>query len=276
MMKSVRQIALALAMAGAASMPAFAQTQGYPYQSTRYATPAVLPQYAGYQSLPPVQQPVQQTSGGYLLAARGGEGAALTPAPQPQAAPSVLASPSDVEPLPPPNYGGQSSATPGYSQPLPTQSGGMFMGPPVAGGCQSGNCGAASSGTYAPNGDNIGYGDYAGCGQFMGGCGPTWQVYAGAVFMGRTNNNKTWTTYETGNNPNQLMYFPDPDNGAGPEIAVTRYFGCDRTCGIQGILRRSVQHEQLERHLQRHEPTQHADRPRIRRLRRHAGDQLLR
>lgn len=53
--------------------------------------------------------------------------------------------------------------------------------------------------------------------------------------MGRDSANKKWTTYETGNNPNQLQYYPDSDWGGGVDFSATKFFGCDCSCGIQGV-----------------------------------------
>jgi hypothetical protein len=44
--------------------------------------------------------------------------------------------------------------------------------------------------------------------------------------MTRDRGNKLWTTYETGNNPNQLVFTPDYDWGGGAEVRLGRSFCC--------------------------------------------------
>jgi hypothetical protein len=62
-------------------------------------------------------------------------------------------------------------------------------------------------------------------------CTPCAQWYASAAVLGMTRDqpNRIWTTYETNNNPNQLMNFPDaePDWEVGGEIRLGRFFGCN-------------------------------------------------
>jgi hypothetical protein len=55
-------------------------------------------------------------------------------------------------------------------------------------------------------------------------------VYLGGVYLGRDSSNKKWTTYETGNNANQLMHYPDADWGGGAEVRLLRAIGCN-PCG---------------------------------------------
>lgn len=59
--------------------------------------------------------------------------------------------------------------------------------------------------------------------------GGTWYGYVGGLTMGRNTPNRFWTTYEAGNNPNQLMYFPGADWGGGVDTRIGYWFGCG--CG---------------------------------------------
>ena len=237
MMKSVRLFGAALMFGGLLAADASAQNS---YQTSRYSPPGMLPEYSqgpALQALPPIQQVSTES---YMLAARRADTApeaiaGPTPAPTPMNAPSVIASPSDIQRGPAvqsaPAYGSGSSAP-------------LFNGPAAGGaGCNTCNQGL-NSGMYADS--NIGYSDYGpagpscasgncGAGGCGSGCGCGWQIYAGAIYMGRDTANKKWTTYETGNNPNQLQYFPDSDWGGGVDVSVTKFFGCDCSSGIQGV-----------------------------------------
>ncbi len=231
MMKSVRMFGAALMFSGLLAAEASAQNS---YQTSRYSPPAMLPEYSGgpaLQALPPIQQVSTES---YMLAARRADTspeaiAGPTPAPTPMNAPSVIASPSDIQ-------RGPAQSAPAYGQ---SSSAPMYNGPAIGGsGCNTCNQGQ-SSGMYADS--NIGYSDYGaagpscanGCCEPRCGCG--WQVYVGAIAMGRDSANKKWTTYETGNNPNQLQYYPDSDWGGGVDVSVTKFFGCDCSSGIQGV-----------------------------------------
>ncbi len=57
---------------------------------------------------------------------------------------------------------------------------------------------------------------------------PPWYAYAGGVFMGRDKSNRVWTTYESGNNPNQLMNTGDIEMSwhGGGEFLLGRSFCC--------------------------------------------------
>jgi hypothetical protein len=229
MMKSVRMFSAALLFGGM-----FAADSSAQYQTSRYSPPGMLPEYSQgpvLQALPPIQQVSTES---YMLAARRADTApeaisGPTPAPTPMNAPSVISSPADIQRAP--AYG-QSSV---QASPSP-----VFNGPAIDGGCNTCNQGL-NSGMYADS--NVGYGDYGPAGPSCAsgacganyGCGCGWQVYAGAVYMGRDSANKKWTTYETGNNPNQLMYYPDSDWGGGVDVSVTKFFGCDCSSGIQGV-----------------------------------------
>lgn len=82
-----------------------------------------------------------------------------------------------------------------------------------------------------------GYGCGAGqpCGDVCGPCfQPQWYVSAAGLFMTRDKANCLWTTYETDNNPNQLMRFNDakPDWRGGFEVKLGHRFG---ECGQWAI-----------------------------------------
>ncbi len=80
------------------------------------------------------------------------------------------------------------------------------------------------------------YDPSAGCGDQCGAtydpccepCCPTWFGSVAALYMGRNKPNRLWTTYETGNDPNQL---PTDAFGSSPglEVTIGRLFCCD-TC----------------------------------------------
>lgn len=55
---------------------------------------------------------------------------------------------------------------------------------------------------------------------------PLWFASISGLAMTRDRPNKLWTTYETGNNPNQLMYTPAADWTGGGEVRLGRCFGC--------------------------------------------------
>ena len=239
MMKPVRMFGAALMFGGL--LAAEAHAQSYQYQTTRYSPPGMLPEYSqgpALQALPPIQQVSTES---YMLAARRGDAPEAitgpTPAPTPMNAPSVISSPADIQRAPAYNQGAPSYGQ-GAVQASPSP---MYNGSSMGGSCNTCNQGM-NSGMYADS--NVGYGDYGAAGPSCangtggacgagGGCG--WQVYAGAIYMGRDSANKKWTTYETGNNPNQLMYYPDSDWGGGVDVSVTKFFGCDCSTGIQGV-----------------------------------------
>ncbi len=56
-----------------------------------------------------------------------------------------------------------------------------------------------------------------------------WFAYVGGLTMGRDMPNKFWTTYDTANNANQLLYFPGADWGGGVDTRIGYWFGCG--CG---------------------------------------------
>jgi hypothetical protein len=68
------------------------------------------------------------------------------------------------------------------------------------------------------------------CGCDISPCCPTWYGYVGGLVMGRDDSNKFWTTFETGNNANQLMFFPDAGWGGGFEATIG-YTWCGHSMG---------------------------------------------
>lgn len=58
---------------------------------------------------------------------------------------------------------------------------------------------------------------------------PTWFGSVAALYMGRNEPNRLWTTFETDNNPNQLPTDALPDWAVGGEVTIGRFFGCN-TC----------------------------------------------
>ncbi len=58
---------------------------------------------------------------------------------------------------------------------------------------------------------------------------PTWFGSVTALYMGRNEPNRLWTTFETDNNPNQLPTDALPDWAVGGEVTIGRFFGCN-TC----------------------------------------------
>ncbi len=62
---------------------------------------------------------------------------------------------------------------------------------------------------------------------------PVWFASVSGLVMGRDRPNKLWTTYETGNNPNQLMYTPNANWTGGGEVRLGRCFGCYH--GIEAV-----------------------------------------
>ena len=71
------------------------------------------------------------------------------------------------------------------------------------------------------------------CGCDVGACCPSWYGYVGVLAMTRDDANKTWTTFETGNNANQLVFFPDADWGGGGEVTLG-YTWCGHAGGCGG------------------------------------------
>jgi hypothetical protein len=114
----------------------------------------------------------------------------------------------------------------------------MLSGPSLGGpGCGCNKGGVLGGGQYfgAMNDSVVSGGcggdDYGMCG--LPAC--SWTAYVGGLYMGRDSANKKWTTYETGNNPNQLMYYPDADWTGGAEIRVGKYLGCGCDTMLEGV-----------------------------------------
>jgi hypothetical protein len=78
-----------------------------------------------------------------------------------------------------------------------------------------------------------GYGSGGGCNDCglpsCCGCCNNWYAYVGGLVMGRDMPNRFWTTFEAGNPPNQLQYFPGADWGGGVDTRIGYWFGCG--CG---------------------------------------------
>jgi hypothetical protein len=82
----------------------------------------------------------------------------------------------------------------------------------AANGCWGGDCGCCD---VAPSCD-------------------TWYGYVGALAMTRDDPSRVWTTFETGNNANQLMFFPSGNWGGGVEVTLGHAVGgggCGCGCG---------------------------------------------
>jgi hypothetical protein len=253
-MKPVRSLALALALGGLGATCVFAQSGASPgYPSTgRYRAPALLPlpqatgpwvtstqnvagqpAHAGY--------PVGQVAAAATVQAHGAVAPAANYVAQSTPRP-VIAAPQQYrapqEPVPSvsnPYYpelsytGTQETITPAPPTPAieavpaaPSLNGAVVPGPEIAPnayeqaaslGCESGDCGVC-----------------------MSSCGPNWYGYVGGLIMTRDRANKFWTTFETGNNANQLMYFDNVDWGGGFETTVGfAWSGCDAGgCGDMG------------------------------------------
>ncbi|MFH1268408.1 MAG: BBP7 family outer membrane beta-barrel protein, partial [Planctomycetota bacterium] len=69
----------------------------------------------------------------------------------------------------------------------------------------------------------FGCGDSEGCAPCYQ---PNWYALARGLVMTRNEANRLWTTYESGNNPNQLPTGPDWDWRGGGEVRFGRYFCC--------------------------------------------------
>lgn len=204
----------------------------YGYQPNRYAmapapqghAPAgpTLAQPPGTPSAQP-QQPVQP----------------VPPPPGPQ--PGVVPPQVPVQPAP--------SVLNGMAPEMPCQGGpgcygqqGQYPQTPYNG--QGANCGAGYYGgrpmapgacTYGNGyGNGYGYGyapgaNYCGDAFSQGMCGYTpsgWYLSGSALFMGRDNADAVWTTYESSNNPNQLLSNKNYDWATGYDFKVGKSFCC--------------------------------------------------
>ena len=100
-----------------------------------------------------------------------------------------------------------------------------------------GGCGAASENPWAGWGHeerrSVGCGDDGNCNWLSScGCGGAWFGGANYLVLGRNNPNAFWTTFETNNNPNQLLNTRDAlgNYKSGGEIQFGRWF-CNGCCG---------------------------------------------
>ncbi len=242
-MKPARSLALALALSGLGATGAVAQYGGTPgYPSTgRYSAPALLP-------LPEASGPwVKQTTSRERSAAhRSSEYVAPVANYVPQPAGRPVVAPAKNQP----------SLTPGSSNLSPDLSFTAIEQPPPPDLSPAGQpeqlaapeihmapAPGSPPGIMAPNAYDVAGGIDCGCagGDCWAGdcgvqCGHSWYGYVGGLVMSRDRSNKFWTTFETGNNPNQLMYFPDSDWGGGFETTIGFAWsgGCGDGCGNVG------------------------------------------
>jgi hypothetical protein len=78
---------------------------------------------------------------------------------------------------------------------------------------------------------------HGGCGDVCGGCNidpccTTWYGYVGGLVMTRDRSDRFWTTFETGNNANQLAFFPESQWGGGFEATIGHMWcGSGGGCG---------------------------------------------
>ncbi len=235
-MKSARSLALALAFSGLGATGALAQYGAAPgYPSTgRYCAPALLP-------LPTASGPwVNQTASSDKPAASSSEyvSPVANYVPQPAGSPVVIAAPRGRHPA----ATGSPSLSPDLSytaidQPPPPS---LPNGPPGVPGevivtPAPDMAPGMAPGMFAPNAHDVPGAMACGCAGsdcWAGDCGlqsgHSWYGYVGGLVMGRDRSNKFWTTFETGNNANQLMYFPGADWGGGFETTIGfAWSGCD-------------------------------------------------
>jgi hypothetical protein len=213
-MKPARSLALALALGGLTATGAQAQqavSPGYP-STGRFSAPSLLP-------LPQASGPWVQTAGaqGKPAASIDRSSGYVSPVanyvPQPAMRSTANRTISMQPPAPEvvvPGEPGPGIPMEGNAAPMPGMAPGMadpnaYGGSIFGSGCVDGSCGDA----------------VADCGCDLGmPSGYNWYGYVGGLTMTRDRSNKFWTTYETGNNPNQLMYFPGSDWGGGFETTV--------------------------------------------------------
>ena len=94
-----------------------------------------------------------------------------------------------------------------------------------------------STGWSVPGFAGPGFGPGQPCGEPSGPCfQPQWYVSAAGLIMTRDKANCLWTTYETGNNPNQIMRFNDArlDWRGGFEVKIGRRFGDCGQWAVEG------------------------------------------
>jgi hypothetical protein len=178
------------------------------YAQQAYANPPhANPMYAnsGYgNSAYPVQPQVATTASNELPEAR------QVPYDPAYATPIVPAAAYQAGPkkLPPPPV--RAPAQPGAPGPI-TQMLSEAENPQLPAYDQSATCGADCGECYDP------------C---CAPCCPNWFGSVAALYMARNEPNRLWTSYETGNNPNQLPTDAITDWKVGGEVSFGRYFCC--------------------------------------------------
>lgn len=229
-MKPVRSLTLAMALSGLAATSAVAQyAGGAGYPSTgRYNAPTLLPlpEASGpwvQQAAPTAMQ--QPIAGRVAPAANYAPEVSTRNATTTMQTQAVRASsrnrfnPTDPqlsytttqEVVPPgPSVGAANvPPPPSMGEPAVGMPGPNAYEQAASNGCWSGDCGCAPS------------------------CCGGWYGYVGGLVMGRDRSNKFWTTFETGNNANQLMFFPGADWGGGAEATIG-YSWCGDAGGCGG------------------------------------------
>lgn len=92
-----------------------------------------------------------------------------------------------------------------------------------ANGCGSASCGTCGTGGGTCRQEPFDNWSSFGLPDTSSGC---WYGSVAGLAMTRDRGNKLWTTFETGNNPNQLVFTPDSDWAGGVEFRVGRYICC--------------------------------------------------
>jgi len=266
-MKSVRTLALALALSGLSAASAVAQYgESLRYPSTgRYSNPTLLP-------LPAASGPwVQSASHNAAVHSHGATAGDVAPAANyvaqsnrptvttaPQYPSARTATPSITQPYYP-NMNYVTAQEPVPVPPVPPVPGGpapVPSGPTVVGAPVQGVPTIIGPNAYEAAALSASWGDCVdcggmdghcglgghcgdgGCGDMCGGCGidpccTNWYGYIGGLVMTRDRSNHFWTTFETGNNANQLMFFPESQWGGGFETTIG-YMWCGSGGGCGG------------------------------------------
>ncbi len=197
----------------AVSHYAMPQRPVQPQAMPRYAAPVVVQPHpaAAHSYTPEVPQPAEPLQ--QAIPVPPSPPGMADPGESPSDAPADT--PGDV-PLPAPAANGYAPATGSYLDYDPAW----------------GDCGPTPP---AYSGYEASCGGGFGCSPFAAACGiecepSRWYAGAAALFLGRNNANRLWTTYEDGNNPNQLMHTDmiGLQWRAGGEVKLGRRFGC---CG---------------------------------------------
>jgi hypothetical protein len=209
-----------------------ARTPNYPVQSTASPRVASLP-YAQPSTYPQLPQ-----SGGYAASAPQAFPATYA---QPTLASPISSSPAQPiqpvfnEPSAANPWNGEPVATPAPSGSGPTTADQSIYGSP---GCQGNN-----AYTSALTGNDCAGGA---CGGLMGGASrPAWFGSIGGLIMTRDAANKFWTSFETNNNPNQILNTENASANwqGGFQLSVGRCFG--GSCGCPGTAAWEVTYWQL-------------------------------